>query len=130
MTVSYKHSSLLQYVINYSHHKLYDVCHWTTSWLIFSFTCKYQARLEVAAIDKHSSLLWYGINYNIKKYYNLCPEWHDSILALATNIKLGWEWLPVTNSLAYYAMELIAIVKCFVTYAWMGWLHFSFTCKY
>ncbi len=66
--------------------------------------------MELTVSDKQSSLLWYRIKYVCKKFDSLCPEWCDSTLALATNIKLGLERLLVTNSLAYYAMELIAMV--------------------
>jgi hypothetical protein len=31
----------------------------------------------------------------------------------AANIRLGWKWLTMTNSLAYYGMELITAVKSY-----------------
>jgi hypothetical protein len=37
------------------------------------------------------------------------------LLALPTNIKLGWKCLPVTNTLAYYENSKVTAVKSFIT---------------
>jgi hypothetical protein len=50
--------------------------------------------MEVTASDKHSCLLWYIIHYDCKMFHNLYLEWRNSTLALATNIRQGWKWLP------------------------------------
>jgi hypothetical protein len=36
------------------------------------------------------------------------------LLALSTNIRLGWKSQPVTNSLAYYEHSKISTVKDFI----------------
>jgi hypothetical protein len=36
------------------------------------------------------------------------------LLALPTNIKLGWKSLTVTNTLAYFITELVTAVKYFI----------------
>jgi hypothetical protein len=35
----------------------------------------------------------------------------DTHLAMLTNIREGWKWVAVTNTLAYYHLELIGDVK-------------------
>jgi len=37
--------------------------------------------------------------------------------ALPSNIRLGWKWLRVTSTLAYYVAELITAVKSIVEQA-------------
>ncbi len=43
------------------------------------------------------------------------PTWEDhskiSLLALATNIRLGYKWLTITNTVDYFDFELIKVVK-------------------
>ncbi len=38
-------------------------------------------------------------------------------LYLSENIRLGWNWLRVTNALAYYQTKLIASIKSFIVQA-------------
>jgi hypothetical protein len=58
------------------------------------------------------------------EYGQSLPEWstihvlHSRVgRALPTNIKLGWEGLPGTNTLVYYKNLLITAVKSFVVQA-------------
>ncbi len=54
--------------------------------------------------DKHSSLLHYWTNYGCN-LFRTAESW---VLAIANHsIKLGWKWLTMTNTLAYYTTELI-----------------------
>ncbi len=36
------------------------------------------------------------------------------LLAVPTNIRLGWKRMAVVNTLAYYDMVTITVVKCFI----------------
>ncbi len=38
------------------------------------------------------------------------------LLALSTNIILGWKCLPGTNTLAYYEKTILTVVKRFITF--------------
>jgi hypothetical protein len=46
------------------------------------------------------------------------------LLTLPTNIRQGWKCLTVTNTLAYYTLELITVVKTF-TGETSGWKKFN-----
>ncbi len=41
----------------------------------------------------------------------------NNLLALLSNIRLGWKWLTVTDTTAYYGTELITAVKGFMVEA-------------
>jgi hypothetical protein len=51
------------------------------------------------------------------------PEWstlHNSnrgLLGLPANIRLGWKWMAVANTLAYYCTATITAVMCFIVQA-------------
>jgi hypothetical protein len=40
--------------------------------------------------------------------------------ALGANIRLGWKWLNVTNTIAYFNAELITFVKRFIVTGNLG----------
>ncbi len=42
---------------------------------------------------------------------------YGNLLALPTNIRLGWKGLSGTNALAYYEKAQLTAVKCFITLA-------------
>jgi hypothetical protein len=44
------------------------------------------------------------------------PTLHGRLLALPTNIRLGWKGLPWTNTLAYYSNSKIRDVKVFIIF--------------
>jgi hypothetical protein len=76
--------------------------------------------VEVTDADKHSSLLVTELITAVKSFKVQAREESftklDStgkIAALLANIRLGWKWMPVKNTLAYYDTELITAVKKF-----------------
>ncbi len=42
---------------------------------------------------------------------------YGRLLALPTNIRLGWKGLPGTNALAYYEKAQLTAIKCITTLA-------------
>ncbi len=41
----------------------------------------------------------------------------EGSLVLSRNIRLGWKWLTVTNTLAYYGVKITTAVRVFVVFA-------------
>jgi hypothetical protein len=50
------------------------------------------------------------------KHFSGAPL-YGRLLALPTNIRLGWKGLPETNALAYYEKAQLTAVKSFITLA-------------
>ncbi len=79
--------------------------------------------MELTENNKRNSLLWYRINYRQILYSDSgdagcrCQNYNAPLRlnpALPTNIRLGWQWLTVTNTLAYHGMKLITATKHFI----------------
>jgi hypothetical protein len=49
------------------------------------------------------------------------PHSNGRLLALPTNIRLGFKWMAVANTLAYYDAATIIAVKCFIVQAVDHW---------
>ncbi len=57
----------------------------------------------------------------------------DRLLVLPTNIRLGWNGLPRTNTIAYYKPSQITAFKSFITMCQVAFMHCKYvfyTCKY
>ncbi len=68
-----------------------------------------KARLFTNAIHFHHSLIFSG---KAEAYQKESP--YDKLLALSVNIRVGYKWMAVANTLAYYDTVTITVVKSFL----------------
>ncbi len=98
---------------NYSYEMLYSTSPWGEYDNIF-YSHSYFCSVVSWTVRQCQSFLHY---LNIfKQAYPSGTGLHSKgrVLALPTNISLGWKWLTLTNTLAYYATEFITAVKSFM----------------
>ncbi len=70
-----------------------------------------------SSLHIHQSLIFSGTAgaYHSGSFTGLHPN--GRLQTLPTNIKLGWRWVEVANTLAYYDTAAIMAVKSFVVKA-------------
>ncbi len=76
---------------------------------------------------KHSSLLQYSNNYGSKMFNSSVIKLFT--VAILANIRLGWKWIAVENTLAYYNTATIMALKSLIVQCHKTFYGDNF-CKY
>jgi hypothetical protein len=77
--------------------------------------------MNVTESYKHTSLLMTYISAGKAGAYQSGAHSNGRLLALQGNIKLGRKRMAVANTLAYYDLATIAVVKGFIRLTLTGW---------